>query len=81
MQAQADLLQVPVRGVPRRRTRPRSAWPRWPGSGSGQAAAVAEAVGPAEVETVVEPSIAADEAAERLARSPRCRSTCTLAPR
>jgi len=65
MQAQADLLQVPVLicqsadatalGV--------AALARL---GTGDAASAAEAVGAAEVETVVEPSITADQAAERL---------------
>ena len=32
MQAQADLLQLPVEVYRHARTRPRSAWPRWPGS-------------------------------------------------
>jgi hypothetical protein len=34
--------------------------------GAGDAACVAEAVGPAEVEAMVEPAITADEAAERI---------------
>jgi glycerol kinase len=34
--------------------------------GVGEATSVGEALGPAEVETVVEPSITADQAAERL---------------
>lgn len=34
--------------------------------GAGQARSVAEAVGPAEAEAIVEPAITADEAAERI---------------
>jgi hypothetical protein len=48
--------------------------------GTGDAATAAEAVGPAEVETVVEPSITADQAAERLSVF-RAALDLTLAPR
>jgi glycerol kinase len=66
MQAQADLLQVPVLLY-------RSADATALGVaalarlGTGDAASAAEAAGTAEVETVVEPSVTADQAAERLA--------------
>ncbi len=65
MQAQADLLQRPVLIC-------RSADATAPGVaalarlGLGDAASAAQAVGPAEVEAVVEPTITSDEAAERL---------------
>jgi glycerol kinase len=66
LQAQADLLQLPVEVC------------RTPGAtalgvaalarlGMGGAASLAEAVGPAEVESVVDPQISADAAAARLA--------------
>ena len=66
MQAQADLLQVPVLicRSPDATALGVAALARL---GTGDAASAAEAVGPAEVETVVEPSITADQAAERLA--------------
>ena len=66
MQAQADLLQVPVLicRSPDATALGVAALARL---GLGDAASAAEAVGPAEVETVVEPSITADQAAERLA--------------
>jgi glycerol kinase len=66
IQAQADLLQVPVQvcaatdatalGV--------AALARL---GTGEAATLAEAVGPAQVEAIIEPSISPDQAAQRLA--------------
>jgi glycerol kinase len=68
MQAQADLLQVPVL-----RSRSAAADATALGVaalarlGTGEAGSVGEALGPAEVEDVVEPSITADQAAERLA--------------
>jgi len=66
IQAQADLLQLPVRLC-------RSADATALGVaalarlGAGGAASVAEALGPAEVEIIVEPAITADDAAERMA--------------
>jgi glycerol kinase len=68
MQAQADLLQVPVL-----RSRSGAADATALGVaalarlGTGEAGSVGEALGPAEVEDVVEPSITAGEAAERRA--------------
>jgi glycerol kinase len=69
MQAQADLLQVPVLicRSPDATALGVAALARL---GTGQAASVAEAVkglGAAEVETTVEPSITANQAAERMA--------------
>jgi glycerol kinase len=65
VQAQADLLQVPV--VVRRSADATAlgvaALARL---GTGEASSVAEAVGPAEVEATVDPAITADEAAERI---------------
>jgi glycerol kinase len=65
MQAQADLLQVPVilARSPDATALGVAALARL---GTGEAGSVGEALGPAEVEDVVEPSITADEAAERL---------------
>ena len=79
MQAQADLLQVPVliRRSPDATALGVAALARL---GLGEAASVAEALGPAEVEIVVEPSITADQAAERLAVF-RTALDLTLAPR
>ena len=66
LQAQADLLQVPVEvcQIPDATALGVAALARL---GTGDAASAAEAVGTAEVETVVEPSVTADQAAERLA--------------
>jgi len=66
MQAQADLLQMPVL-VCRSADATALGVAALARLGLGDAASVAEAVGPAEVETVVEPSVTADQAAERLA--------------
>ena len=79
MQAQADLLQVPVLICPSPDATAIgvAALARL---GLGEAASVAEAVGPAEVERVVEPSITADQAAERLGAF-RTALDLTLAPR
>jgi glycerol kinase len=79
MQAQADLLQVPVLicRSPDATALGVAALARL---GLGEAASVAEAVGPAGVEMVVEPSITADQAAERLAVF-RTALDLTLAPR
>ena len=65
MQAQADLLQVPVL-VCRSADATALGVAALARLGTGDAASAAEAVGPAEVERVVEPSITADQAAERL---------------
>jgi glycerol kinase len=66
MQAQADLLQLPVEvcRTPDATALGVAALAR---IGLGQAAGVEQAVGPAEVEAVIEPRIGADEAAERMA--------------
>jgi len=66
MQAQADLLQVPVLvgRTPDATALGVAALARL---GLGEAASAAEAVGTAEVETTVEPAITADQAAERMA--------------
>jgi glycerol kinase len=66
MQAQADLLQVPVLvcRTPDATALGVAALARL---GTGQASSAAEAVGTAEVETTVEPAITADEATERMA--------------
>jgi glycerol kinase len=66
MQAQADLLQVPVLvcRTPDATALGVAALARL---GTGDAGSVAEALGPAEVETTVEPAITADQAAERMA--------------
>jgi glycerol kinase len=66
MQAQADLLQVPVLvgRTPDATALGVAALARL---GLGDAASAAEAVGKAEVETTVEPSVSADQAAERMA--------------
>ncbi len=65
MQAQADLLQVPVLvcRTPDATALGVAALARL---GTGDAGSVAEAVEPAEVETTVEPAITADQAAERV---------------
>ena len=67
MQAQADLLQVPVEvcRVPDATALGVAALARL---GLGAAASLAEAVGPADVERVVEPRMSADQAAERVAQ-------------
>ena len=79
MQAQADLLQVPVLicRSPDATALGVAALARL---GLGEAASVAEALGPAEAEMVVEPSITADQAAERLAVF-RTALDLTLGPR
>jgi glycerol kinase len=66
IQAQADLLQVPVLigGSADATALGVAALARL---GAGDAASVAEALGPAEAETIVEPAITADDAAERMA--------------
>jgi glycerol kinase len=66
LQAQADLLQIPVEvcEVPDATALGVAALALL---GAGEASSVAEAVGPAEAETVIEPRIGAAEAAERLA--------------
>jgi glycerol kinase len=65
LQAQADLLQLPVEvfEVPDATALGVAALARL---GAGEASSVAEAVGPAEAETVIEPRMGAAEAAERL---------------
>jgi glycerol kinase len=65
MQAQADLLQVPVL-ICRSADATALGVAALARLGTGDAASAAEAVGAAEAETVVEPSITADQAAERL---------------
>lgn len=65
MQAQADLLQLPVE-VCRTADATALGVAALARVGIGQAAGVAQAVGPAEVALVVEPRIGADEAAERM---------------
>ena len=67
MQAQADLLQAPVEvcRVPDATALGVAALAR---IGTGQAAGPEQAVGPADVEAVIEPGIGADEAADRMAR-------------
>jgi glycerol kinase len=66
MQAQADLLQVPVEicRLPHATALGVAALARL---GTGDAAALGDAVGPPELEAVVEPAITADEAAMRMA--------------
>jgi glycerol kinase len=66
MQTQADLLQLPVEvsPAPDATALGVAALARL---GTGEAATLAEAVGPGEAETVIEPRIGAAEAAERLA--------------
>jgi glycerol kinase len=66
MQAEADLLQLPVEvcRTPDATALGVAALAR---IGMGEAAGVEQAVGPADVETVIEPRIGADEAAERMA--------------
>ena len=67
MQAQADLLQLPVEvcRVPDATALGVAALARL---GLGGAASLAEAVGPADIDRVVEPRMSADQAADRLAR-------------
>jgi glycerol kinase len=64
MQAQADLLQVPVHIC---RTPDATAFgvAALARLGAGEVASVGQALGPAELEATVVPSITADEAAER----------------
>ncbi len=64
MQAQADLLQVPVL-ICRSADATALGVAALARLGLGDAASAGEALGPAEMETVVEPSITADQAAER----------------
>ena len=66
LQAQADLLQLPVEVCPAPDATALgvAALARL---GTGETASLAEAVGPVEVQTVIEPRIGAAEAAERLA--------------
>jgi glycerol kinase len=66
MQAQADLLQRPVR-VCRSPDATALGVAALARLGTGEAADVGEALGPAQAETVIEPSVSADEAAERMA--------------
>jgi glycerol kinase len=70
MQAQADLLQIPVEvsRIPDATALGVAALAR---IGIGQAAGVEQAAGPAVVESVIEPRISADEAADRMARFDR----------
>jgi len=79
MQAQADLLQVPVLicRTPDATALGVAALARL---GLGDAASAGEALGPVEVEATVEPSITADDAAERMAVF-RSAVDLTLAPR
>jgi glycerol kinase len=65
VQAQADLLQVPVL-VYRSADATALGVAALARLGAGDVHSAAEAVGPAEVETMVEPAITADEAAERI---------------
>jgi glycerol kinase len=67
MQAQADLLQAPVEvcRIPDATALGVAALAR---IGTGQAAGPEQAVGPADVEAVIEPRIGAGEAADRMAR-------------
>jgi glycerol kinase len=67
MQAQADLLQAPVE-VCRIADATGLGVAALARIGMGQAAGVEQAVGPADVQAVIEPRIGADEAAERMAR-------------
>jgi glycerol kinase len=64
MQAQADLLQVPVEicRIPNATALGVAALARL---GTGQAPTLADALGPAEVEAVIDPSITPDQASER----------------
>jgi glycerol kinase len=67
MQAQADLLQIPVEvcRVPDATALGVAALARL---GLGDAGSLAEAVGPADIERVVEPRMSPDQAAERVAQ-------------
>ena len=65
VQAQADLLQVPVL-VHRSADATALGVAALARLGAGDVSSVAEAVGPAEVEAIIEPAITADEAAERI---------------
>jgi glycerol kinase len=80
MQAQADLLQLPVEvcRTPDATALGVAALAR---IGLGQAAGVEQAVGPAEVEAVIEPRIGAGEAAERMARFARALQATLAAAR
>jgi len=66
IQAQADLLQMPVR-LGRSADATALGVAALARLGAGGAASAAEALGPAEVETIVDPAITADDAAERMA--------------
>jgi glycerol kinase len=66
LQAQADLLQLPVE-VCRTSDATALGVAALARLGTGQAANIDEAVGPADVDSVVEPAIGPDQAAERLA--------------
>jgi glycerol kinase len=66
LQAQADLLQVPVE-VCRAADATALGVAALARIGAGEAVSVEDAVGPLDVESVIEPRISADEAAERLA--------------
>jgi glycerol kinase len=67
MQAQADLLQLPVE-VCRAADATALGVAALARIGMGQDGGLEQAVGPADVEAVIEPRISADEAAERMAR-------------
>jgi len=67
MQAQANLLQLPIE-VCRATDATALGVAALARIGMGQAGGLEQAVGPADVETVIEPRISADEAAERMAR-------------
>ena len=66
VQAQADLLQLPVR-LSRSADATALGVAALARLGAGGAASAAEALGPADVETIVEPAITADDSAERMA--------------
>jgi len=66
LQAQADLLQVPVE-VCRTADATALGVAALARIGAGEAVSLEDAVGPVDVESVIEPRISADEAAERLA--------------
>jgi glycerol kinase len=65
LQAQADLLQLPVL-VCRSADETALGVAALGRLGAGEAASVAEALGPAEAETIVDPAITADDSAERM---------------
>jgi glycerol kinase len=80
MQAQADLLQLPVE-VCRTPDATALGVAALASIGLGQAAGPEQAVGPAEVEAVIEPRIGADEAAERMAGFARAQQATLAAAR